>query len=198
MESNPATVTQLLLRMREGDSEAEARVFELLYRDLRRVAASFLQRERQNHTLQPTALVHEAYMRISRQEPELIRDREHFLALAAQVMRRLLVDHARAKRSRKRGLGLAPVSLDQAFVYDPRSPDQLLLIDEMLTKLAAWDARQCRVIELRFFGGLTEREIAAILGISERTVKRDYKFGQAWLSGEFRKATVGEQSLQVK
>lgn len=190
METNPTVVTQLLARVREGDRAAESHLFDLLYQDLRRLASALLKTERRNHTLQPTALVNEAYLRLFGNLAQPIRDRHHFIAVASQVMRRLLVDHARGKRARKRGLGVTPETLTELVAYDPRSPEQLILIDEMLTRLAEWDARQCRVIELRFFGGLTEREIADVLGVSERTVKRDYRFGQAWLAGEFRKAGV--------
>jgi RNA polymerase sigma factor (TIGR02999 family) len=190
VSSDPTQITELLARLRSGDRAAESRLFEILYRDLRRLANSYLKLERANHTLQPTALVHEAYLRLFGRLAKPIRDRQHFLALASRAMRRLLVDHARMKRTRKRDWGLTPCSVTEALVYDPRSPDQLIFIDEMLTRLSEWDARQGRVIELRFFGGLTEREIAEVLGVSERTVKRDYKVGQAWLAGEFRKAGI--------
>ena len=190
MNLEQTNITELLALANEGDRSAEDRLFKYLYRDLRRLAAGYLRRERADHTLQPTALVNEAYLRLFGDRHAPIRDRHHFLALAARAMRCLLVDHARARRSRKRGLGVNPVTFEDAMAYDPRSPDQIIFVDQLLSRLAEWDPRQCRVIELRFFGGLTEREIAQVLGVSERTVKRDSRFGQAWLAGELRKAGI--------
>ena len=144
--SQTTIISQLLSRVKEGDRGAEVRLFELLYADLKKMAAASLRRERVNHTLQPTALVHEVYVRLFGDLPRSIHCRAHFLSLASQVMRRLLVDHARSKRARKRGSVAAHVTLDGVAVYDARSPYQMVLIDEMLHRLAKWDQRQSRVI----------------------------------------------------
>lgn len=175
-------VTTLLRAWREGDDEsAMDRLVPLVYEELRVLAARHMGRERADHTLQPTALVHEAYARLVDSEPPF-ENRAHFFALAARTMRQVLIDHARAKNARKRGRGLPNVTLtqDQAAV-DPMRLD-LLALEEALSRLAGLDERKARVVELHFFGGLTYREAATALGISEKTVERELRLAKAWLA----------------
>jgi RNA polymerase sigma factor (TIGR02999 family) len=153
----------------------------LMYRDLHARARHYMQRERRDHTLQPTALVHEAFLRLMRHKDADLRSRTHFLAMASIVMRRVLVDHARERAAAKRIGGKARVELHEgAAAQEPRS-DEMLALDEALTRLAGCDARQARVVEMLFFGGMTEEEAAESLGISARTVKRDWRSARAWL-----------------
>lgn len=175
-------VTVLLQNWRRGDQSALVQVAETVDRELRRLAASYLRRERSGHTLQPTALVNEAFVRLighgARKDWE---SRSHFIAIAAQHMRQILVDYARRHRAAKRGDGATMISLDDApgSTY-PRSVD-LLALDEALEKLAAVDARKARALELKFFGGLEMAEIASVLNISPKTVEKDIRLGAAWL-----------------
>jgi RNA polymerase sigma-70 factor (ECF subfamily) len=180
-----AQITELLRLSSQGDSSAEAMVMEILEADLRRLAINCMRSERGDHTLQPTALVNEAYLRLVGQRGKQWKNRNHFLALATQVMRRILVDYARAYRSAKRGGGRPGASsTNEIGTKVDKSLDELLDLDNALDRLAKLDPRQVRIIEMRFFGGLTEAEIAATIGISERTVKREWKAGRAWLYGE--------------
>jgi RNA polymerase sigma factor (TIGR02999 family) len=180
----PGEVSQLLERILEGDRSAEGRLFDLLYNDLRRMAAYQLRRERSDHTLQPTALVHEVYVKIFRQTPPEARSRAHFMALAAQVMRRYLVDHARTKKTEKRGRHPQMVSLDRALIYDERRSDEFLAVHDALERLRGWSPRQSQIVEMRYFGGMSEEEIGDYLKISSRTVKRDWAMARAWLHAE--------------
>lgn len=159
-------------------------LFTLLYDELRRIAAAALRRERAEHTLQPTALVHEVYVRLSGTSPGQWQDRAHFIAMAARAMRRVLVDHARARNAVKRGQGGILVSLDGIDVPAATSAADLVVLDATLERLAALDERQARIVELRFFGGLTVEETAAVLEISPRTVKREWQMARAWLQRE--------------
>lgn len=175
-------ITSLLKLTEMGDRDAESRLLKLLYGELRRLAASYLRSERDSHTLQPTALVHEAYLRLSVGRPRNWMSRTHFMAAAAQAMRRVLVDYARARRTQKRdGIHL---SIELAPPSRRTWVEEMLDIDSALQKLSAFDERQARVVELRFFAGLTESEISIALGVSERTVKRDWQCARAWLHGE--------------
>lgn len=177
-------ITGLLRRAQQGDRVAEARLLEVLYAELRRIAGLCIRSERRELTLQPTALVHEAYLRLVGKQASEWQNRKHFLAAAAQVMHHVLVDCARARRAQKRGGNLCRVELDKEL---PASGDwavDLLDIHEALGRLAKLDERQARVVEMRFFAGLTEVEIAEILGVSERTVKREWEFARAWLHGQ--------------
>jgi RNA polymerase sigma-70 factor, ECF subfamily len=184
VSSNPGEVTELLIKIHAGDKQAEERLIPLVYSELRGLAAYYLRGERPDHTLQPTALVHEAYMRLTRMENVDWQSRSHFFATAATAMRRILVDHARAQRAEKREGFREAISLDDALVISPgRSPD-LITLDEALDRLVQLDERQSRIVELRFFGGLREEEIAQALGISVRTVKRDWRVAKAWLYDE--------------
>jgi len=179
----PPEITALLRGIAKGSKQAEAALVPLVYAELRRLARRLMSRERGNHTLQTTALVHEAYLRLAKPGGGSWKDREHFFAVAATVMRRVLVDHARAVRAQKRGGGVLPVdgpepsiSLDQ--------PEQILAVDAALSRLAELDERQARIVELRFFAGMTTEEVAEALHISSRTVKREWQLARAWLYGE--------------
>ena len=180
MVTNPGEVSQLLGKIKAGDRSAEDRLFALLYADLRRMAAYQLRRERSDHTLQPTALVHEAYLRLVDQTQVESPSRAQFFGIAANLMRQILVNHAKHHRAAKRGGG-NKVPLDEgAAVVQPRGVD-LVALDVALDKLAQLDPRQGRIVELRFFGGLTEDEIAEVLGVSAITVKRDWRIARAEL-----------------
>jgi RNA polymerase sigma factor (TIGR02999 family) len=182
---NPSTVTRLLEDARLGDAAAIEQLMTVVYAELRAIAERHMNRERPDHTLQPTALVHEAFLRLMGGAPGDFRDRTHFLRAASQVMRRVLVDHARARNSAKRG-GALRVTLDEAIAgHDERVLDMLVL-DDALTRLAAAEPRWAQVVELRFFGGLEVGEVAEVLGTSAATVKRDWQFAKAWLSRELR------------
>jgi RNA polymerase sigma factor (TIGR02999 family) len=179
-------ITNLLAALSAGNVGAQQKLFERVYRDLRRIAKRYLASERRNHTLQATALVHEAYLRISGSSDLKLHDPEHFFALAARAMRRVLIDHARSLHAEKR-TG-SKISLESAFVSTPEQSADLVALDEALERLATWDPRQAEVVEMRFLGGLSVEEIAAILNVSQRTVKRDWSVARAWLYGELTKA----------
>ncbi len=168
----------------------------LVYAELRRLAASYMRRERVDHTLQPTALVHEAYLKLVEQRSVDWQSRAHFFGIAAQVMRRILVDHARGYLRDKRGGGQKPVPIDEALVFAPEQSMELVKIDEALERLTKLDPRQGKIVELRFFGGLTVEQTADLLGISEKTVKRDWSMAKAWLRGEL-KASHGDTTGQL-
>jgi len=184
MASEPGEITQLLTRIQNGDRVAETRLFELLYSDLRRMAKSQLRSERSDHTLQPTALVHEVYVKVFGDTPPPAYSRSHFMALAARVMRQYLVDHARARKTRKRGGEKTRVEFDEAWIYDDRRSDEFLAVHDALERLRRWAPRQSHIVEMRFFGGLSEDEIAEHLQVSSRTVKRDWAMARAWLHAE--------------
>ncbi|HZU28192.1 MAG TPA: sigma-70 family RNA polymerase sigma factor [Bryobacteraceae bacterium] len=179
---NPSReVTQLLANWGRGDLHAREELIPLVYNELRGLASSYLRRERSDHTLQATALVHEAYLRLVDQQSVNWENRRHFFGAAAQVMRRILVDHARARIATKRGSGAAKVALTEAVVMCQEQPGQMVVLNEALEKLSALDEQQGRIVELRVFGGLGVEEIAAVLGISTSTVKRDWALAKAWL-----------------
>lgn len=180
----PGEVTNLLWELKEGNKEAERILIPLVYSELRRIAAAHLRRESPDHSLQPTALVHEAYLRLTELKRIDWQSRSHFFAVSATVMRRILVDRARAQRARKRGEGWDVVSLNEAMLPAPAKSAELLALDEALTRLAALDERQAKIVELRFFAGMSEEEAGEALGISARTVKRDWRIAKAWLYKE--------------
>jgi RNA polymerase sigma factor (TIGR02999 family) len=180
----PSPVTALLARARSGDASALADVFPLIYDELHRLAQQQLRREPDGHTLSPTALVHEAYMRLIDYTRTEWAGRAHFMAVAATAMRRILVDHARGHRSLKRGGALRRVSLDAVDLGTEDRAELLVAIDDALGRLKALDARQAQVVECRFFGGMTEEETAEALGIGLRTVKRDWAKAKSWLHRE--------------
>jgi RNA polymerase sigma factor (TIGR02999 family) len=176
--------------MKLGNADAEARLISLLYRDLRRVAGSHMRNERADHSLQPTALVHEAYLRLRKVHSIDWQSRSHFLAVAAHTMRHILVDHARAKHAGKRGLEWNQVSIEVGELSAAlESSVDMVVLDEALGRLETFDQRQAKVVEMRFFGGLSEDEIGAQLGISERTVKREWRIAKAWLYHELSQTT---------
>jgi RNA polymerase sigma factor (TIGR02999 family) len=183
MTSSPGEITQLLDQLSHGDPAAEDRLVPLVYKGLHQLAARFMRGERQGHTLQPTALVHEAYLKLIDQRRVKWQSRSHFYRIAARLMRRVLVDHARQAKARKRDGG-CKIPLEPSFIYVDEQPHELLAIDEVLGRLAHLDPRQAEVVELRFFGGRSEEEIAEILGVSVRTVKRDWRVARAWLYAE--------------
>ena len=176
-------VTQLLDQLRGGDREALDRLFPLVYQELRQAADRVLRREIRGHTLQPTALVHEAYLKLAG-GPIGSENRAHFLGIAARAMRQVLVDHARRRRAAKRGGGEAAVSLSDADGAIDVQSDELLALDEALNRLAGESDRLRQVVELRFFGGLTEEEIATTMGVTTRTIQRDWVKARAWLHKE--------------
>jgi RNA polymerase sigma-70 factor, ECF subfamily len=156
----------------------------LVYRELRRLAAGYLRSEPAGHTLQPTALVHEAFLKLANQRNADLQGRTHVLAIGAQAMRRILVDHARRKRRSKRGGGMRRIALDEATMLSPRRDEDLLAVDEALCKLAEIDERQAAIVELRFFGGLSVEEVAESLGLSKRTIEKEWTMVRAWLRRE--------------
>ena len=183
-----ADIVQLLAEMREGNGDATAQVLTQVYDELHRLAGSYMRWERPDHTLQTTALVHEAYLRLVGQRNVDWENRAQLLGVAAQTMRRILMDHARARVRAKRGGAQVKLSLDNNAISPCGEPADLLALDRALTRLTAIDARQSRVVELRFFGGLSVDESATILGISPRTVKREWMVARAWLFGELAKS----------
>lgn len=184
-------VTALLLRWSEGDRDAFDRMLPLIYEECRRMAARQLRSERAEHTLSPTALVHEMYMRLVDQRRATWRNRAQFFGVAAHLMRRILVDHARARKAQKRNVGRTLVSLDAALdVPEDSRISDVLAIDEALARLAALDPDQERIVEMRFFAGLTVEETAHVLGRSPRTVKREWQLAKAWLFRELQRETA--------
>lgn len=175
-------VTVLLHQWRQGDAQALDSLTPLVYQELRRLAAGKLNRERSGHTLQPTALIHEAFLKlIDHQAREEWRNRAHFFAVASQMMRQILVDHARGHRAEKRGGGVANVQLDEAVAVPGQRETPLLALDDALRDLESFDARKSRLIELKFFGGLKNEEIAEALGVSIPTIVREARLAEAWL-----------------
>jgi RNA polymerase sigma-70 factor, ECF subfamily len=181
------SITAMLGQLTAGNRDVEAQLIPQIYEELRRLARNFMWQERGNHTLQPTALVHEAYARLVQQTQVPWQNRAHFFAAASQLMRHILVDHARARRADKRGGAQQQVTLDDAMLQANNRSIDVLALNEAIDKLAALDARQARVVELHFFGGLTFEEIALVLTVSERTAKGDWSMARAWLKGELSK-----------
>ena len=174
-------VTQLLIAWSEGDSEALDRLIPLVYQELRQLARHHMRKERAGHTLETTALIHEAYLRLIDAKQVQIKNRAHFFGVSARLMRQILVDAARARGYEKRGGGAQQVSLDAALTVTQKPEADLLAIDEALSALATLDLRKSQVVEMRFFGGLTETEIATALDVSIETVKRDWRLAKSWL-----------------
>lgn len=188
MAPSPSDVTRLLQQWSDGRQDALEQLVPQVYGELKRQAARYLRRERPDHTLQATALVHEAFLKLVDQRSVHWKNRAHFFGVAAQLMRRILVDHARARAAAKRGSGEDRLALDEALVPGT-SPDVALLgLDEALTRLATVDPQQGRIVELRFFGGLTIDETAEVLQISPATVSREWTMARAWLYAELQRA----------
>jgi RNA polymerase sigma factor (TIGR02999 family) len=194
MESE--TIVRLLQQWRAGDEEAYGRLVPLVYGELRRLARGQLRREQAPHSLQPTALVHEAYLRLVKAEVDW-RNRTHFLSVAARVMRRILVEHARARRADKRGGGALHVTLTGPIPAPDTSPIDVLALDEAMERLREFDSRQAQVVELSYFGGLTYPEIGELVGISEASVDRDLRHARAWLRRELSLDSARDQRLDV-
>ena len=189
MESSRSEVTALLQLWSDGRREALDRLLPQIYAELRRLASSYLRRERPDHTLQPTALVHEAFIKLIDQRAVRWQNRAHFFGIAAQAMRRILVDHARAHAAGKRGDGARRIPLEDVLILTEMPNADLLALDEVLTRLAVLDPQQSRVVELRFFGGLTMEETAEVLHISPATVGREWTLARAWLYAELHRST---------
>jgi RNA polymerase sigma factor (TIGR02999 family) len=182
-ESNP--VTELLSRWRDGDRQALDALMPLVYAELRGLAHYYLQRERSDHTLQSTALVHEAYMRLAGQSPPQWQNRAHFFGIAAHVMRQILVEYARAHGAAKRGgTGVCKLTLDHALEIQQKTDVDVVALDAALDRLSELDPQQSRIVELRFFAGLTIEDTSEVMGISPATVKRDWTSARAWLHRE--------------
>jgi RNA polymerase sigma-70 factor, ECF subfamily len=184
--SSPGQVTELLRAWNRGDQQALEQLIPLVEAELRRLARAYMVRERREHTLQPTALVNEAFLRLADAQRIRWQDRAHFLGIAARLMRRVLVDHARVRGAGKRGSGAQKVSLDDALALALEPAVDVLALDRALEGLAAVDGRKARVIQLRFFGGLSVEETAEVLHVSTDTVKRDWRTAKAWLLYELK------------
>lgn len=186
----PQDVTQLLVQWSKGDSQALDALIPLVYSELRRLARHYLQQEKQGHTLSSTALVHEAYMRLVKQKDVTWQSRAHFFGVASQMMRRILVDHARRRGYAKRGGGALTLALDAAVTTSQQREIDLVALDDALVGLAKLDERQSRMVELRFFGGLSIEETSEVLGVSTPTVKRDWASARAWLFREISRGSL--------
>jgi RNA polymerase sigma factor (TIGR02999 family) len=186
MGTAPKDVTRLLSELSGGNEQALAELMPLVYAELRRLASYYLRRERGNHTLQPTALVHEAYLRLVDQRGAHWENRNQFVRVASELMRRVLVDYSRGHHAAKRGGNVAKVFLQEGVVAGKGRAAELLALDDALNRLAELDAQQARLVELRFFGGLSIEESAAVLGTSPATVKRHWNVAKAWLARELR------------
>ncbi|MDQ6785486.1 MAG: sigma-70 family RNA polymerase sigma factor [Acidobacteriota bacterium] len=181
-------VTKILQEWRGGDTSAAERLFPLVYEELRRQARRHLSLERSDHTLQPTALVHEAYLKMIDQTILSVENRTHFFGIASRIMRQILVDYARQHNAEKRGGSAQRFSIEDIEILPEQSAADLLELDEALQRLEAIDERKCRVVDMRFFGGLKEKEIAEVLGVTEKTVRRDWQFAKLWLYRELSKS----------
>ena len=177
--SEPVTV--LLQQWRDGDQAALNALTPIVYDELRRLAASYLRRERDGHTLQPTALLHEAYVKLANQQDKDWKNRAHFFGVAAHLMRQILVDHARGRNREKRGAGMAKVQLNEALDASQERPEILVQLDDALNELAKFDERKAKVVEMRFFAGMSVEETAEALSISVATVGREQRMAEAWL-----------------
>jgi RNA polymerase sigma-70 factor (ECF subfamily) len=178
-------VTSLLVAMNHGDPSAADKLLPLVYQELHRLASTYMHRERQDHTLQPTALINEAYLRLAREDIGW-QNREHFIGVAAKVMRRVLVDHARAHNAAIRGGGLVKVELQDSLAMSTEHLDEVLVLNDALIRLEVLEPRQARVVELRYFGGLSVEQVAAILGVTPRSIKRDWAMARIWLFKEIK------------
>jgi len=174
-------ITQLLAEWSDGNQSALDELYPLVYEELHKLARRYMSRERKGHTLQTTALINEAYVRLVDQRNVHWANRSHFFAISAQIMRRILIDHARRYAYAKRGGGAQQVSLEQVAVVAREQSSEILRLDEALKTLAKMDPRRCHVVELRYFGGLSNEEIAGVLKVSENTVTRDWNLARAWL-----------------
>jgi RNA polymerase sigma-70 factor, ECF subfamily len=179
-------VTALLIEVAKGNQAAQERLIPLVYSQLKQLARGYMRRERDDHTLQTTALVHEAYLKLVRHQSPNWQGRSHFFGIAAQLMRQILIDHARSHVREKRGGAKVVLQLNEALAFSPEHSEELVRLDEALERLAKLDARQSQIVELRYFGGLSVEDTAEFLGISPKTVKRDWTVAKAWLRAELR------------
>lgn len=177
-------ITRLLVEWGNGNQTALENLMPLVYEELHRMARRFMRRQAVGHTMQTTELIHEAYLKIAKNDGQNWQNRAHFFGVAARAMRHILVDYARSKHSRKRGGWQEKVTLDESLAASSPKADGLLQLDDAMNQLAILDARKCRVVELKYFGGLTNEEIAEVLKISPETVKRDWRFSRTWLLRE--------------
>lgn len=184
MTRSPQEVTQLLVAWRNGDQDARDELIPLVYQELHRLAHQYMSRERPGHTLQTSALVNEAFLRLADQRDVQWQNRAHFIGIAGQMMRRILVDYARNRRYAKRGGGACQVSLDEELIVSEERSAEVVALDDALRSLAALDQRKSQLVELRFFGGLSIEETAEVLGVSPGTVMRDWTLAKAWLRRE--------------
>lgn len=181
---NNNEVTQLLANLRSGENQAHDQLFPIVYNELRKIAANYMRRERNDHTLQATALVHEAYMQLVDQTRVTWQSRAHFFGVAAQLMRRILVDHARTQNALKRGGDAQKISLDDSVGLAAGPPVAFDELDEALNRLQELDPNQAKIIELRFFGGLTVEEVSEVIGSSTATIEREWRMAKAWLHNQ--------------
>jgi len=195
MNQSPTDVTVLLEQLASGNQNALAELIPLVYDELRRLAAYYLRQERSDHTLQATALVHEAYLQLVGQRNVDWKNRNHFFGVAAHLMRRILLFHARQHCAAKRGGGARRISLDETAIFSQAQAEEMVLLDELLTRLATLDPQQARIVELRFFAGLSVEETAEHLNISAATVKRDWAMAKAWLAREMHPDLGNRRSL---
>lgn len=186
METPSTEVTALLARLSSGDKSVIERLMPLVYDELHRRASRYMRGERADHTLQPTALVHETYLKLVEQREPNFKNRAHFFSVAAHLMRRILIDHARTHLSSKRGGGQTSIPIEDSLHLRTDTPVGLLAVDDALRRLATFDSRQEQIVEMRFFGGLRVEEIAEVLGISTRTVEREWTMARAWLYDQLR------------
>lgn len=192
MKPEKGEVTQLLNEMAKGDSGAAEKLLPLVYAELHRLAASYMRRERPDHTLQATALINEAYLRLSRENAEW-NSREHFIGMAANVMRHVLVDYARAHNAQQRDGGMKRVEMKDDLAVSTEKLEEVLSLNEALKTLESLHPRQGKVVELRYFGGLSVEQIASLLGVSPRSVKRDWSLARIWLFRELQQGSVGSR-----
>jgi RNA polymerase sigma-70 factor, ECF subfamily len=185
--SNQENITHLLIELSNGKRSTLDALLPLVYDEMKRMAAGYLRRERADHTLQPTALVHEAYLRLVDQTRVNWQNRAHFFGVAAQIMRRLLVDHARKHNAEKRGQDFQKLSLDENIDRAVERSSELIALDDALKALAEFDEQKARMVELRYFGGLSIEETADVMGVTPTTIKRHWRFAKAWLHGEMQK-----------
>ena len=188
-DPQPELTTSLLAQFGAGKPDAEAQLTPLIYRELRRLAAGYMRRERANHTLQATALVNEAWIRLVQQPQMTWQSRAHFFGIASKLMRQILVDHARRRSAAKRGVGAKQITLNDNLAAAPGQLMDVLVLDDALQRLNAIDARAAQIVEMHFFGGLSFEEMALVLGVSARTVKRDWRMARAWLHTDLAVAT---------
>jgi len=195
MEPEKGEVTQLLNNMAKGDSGAAEKLLPLVYSELHRLAASYMRRERPDHTLQATALINEAYLRLTKEDGEW-NNREHFIGMAANVMRHVLVDYARSHKAQQRDGGMKRVELKEDLAISPEKIEEVVALDEALTRLERLQPRQGKVVEMRYFGGLSVEQIASLLGVSERSVKRDWSLARIWLFRELEQGSAATRKGQ--